>query len=167
MVRVSANGLVDRGSILGRVISKTQKWYLMPPCLTLSIIRYGSRVKWSNPRKGIAPSPTPRCSSYWKGSLRVALDYGRQLYLFMLWGHFCQIKSNCHKWFETYLKILSNSPRYSHLDDLPGINKINEIKRNVKRNAETPRSPWQEVGWRIHEKRTVPTKRIDSFSLFS
>ena len=25
------------------------KWYLMPPCLTLSIIRYGSRVKWSNP----------------------------------------------------------------------------------------------------------------------
>ena len=24
-----------------------EKWYLMPPCLTLSIIRYGSRVKWS------------------------------------------------------------------------------------------------------------------------
>ena len=35
------------------------------------------RVKWSNPEKGIAPSPTPRCSSYWKGSLVVALDYGR------------------------------------------------------------------------------------------
>ena len=29
----------------GRVIPKTQKkWYLMPPCLTLSIIRNGSRV---------------------------------------------------------------------------------------------------------------------------
>ena len=28
----------------------------------------------------VAPSPTPRCSSYWKGSLLVALDYGRQLY---------------------------------------------------------------------------------------
>ena len=26
--------------------------------------------------------PTPRCSSYWKGSLRVALDYGHQLYFF-------------------------------------------------------------------------------------
>ena len=26
----------------------------MPPCLTLSIIRYGSRVKWSNPGKGVA-----------------------------------------------------------------------------------------------------------------
>ena len=27
------------------------------------------------------PSPTPRCSSYWKGSLCVTLDYNRQLYL--------------------------------------------------------------------------------------
>ena len=33
----------------------------MPPCLTLSIIRYGTRVKWSNPEKGVAPSPTPWC----------------------------------------------------------------------------------------------------------
>ena len=27
----------------------------MPPCLTLSIIRNISRVKWGNPRKGVAP----------------------------------------------------------------------------------------------------------------
>ena len=60
-----------------------KKWYLMPPCLTLSIIRYGSRVKWSNPGKGVVPSPTPRCSSYRKGSLRVTLDYVRQLYLYI------------------------------------------------------------------------------------
>ena len=33
---------------------RLKKWYLMPPCLTLSIIRYGSRVKWSNPGKGVA-----------------------------------------------------------------------------------------------------------------
>ena len=32
------------GSILCGVIPKTQKRYLMPPCLALSIIRYGSRV---------------------------------------------------------------------------------------------------------------------------
>ena len=56
----------------------------MSPCLTLSIKRYGSRVKWSNPGKGVAPSPTPRCSSYRKGSLRVTLDYGRQLYFTLL-----------------------------------------------------------------------------------
>ena len=63
---------------------RLEKWYLIPPCLTLSNIRYVSRVKWSNPGKGVAPSPTPRCSSYWKGSLLVALDYGRQLYLLLL-----------------------------------------------------------------------------------
>ena len=59
---------------------RLQKWYLIPPCLTLSNIRHISRVKWSNPGKGVVPSPTPQCSSYWKGSLWVVLDYGRQLY---------------------------------------------------------------------------------------
>ena len=59
---------------------RLKKWYLIPSCLTLSIIRCVSRVKWGNPRERVAPSATPRCSSYWKGSLRVALDYGRQLY---------------------------------------------------------------------------------------
>ena len=51
-----------------------KKWY---------DIRYVSRVKWSNPGKGVAPSPTPRCSSYWKGSFQVALDYGCQLYFYL------------------------------------------------------------------------------------
>ena len=60
---------------------RLKKWYLMLSCLTLSIIRYVSRVKWSNPGNGVAPSPTPRCSSYPKGSPRVNLDYGRKLYL--------------------------------------------------------------------------------------
>ena len=48
----------------------SKKWYLMPPCLTLSIIRYGSRVKCCNPGKVVPPSPTPWCSSYRKRSLR-------------------------------------------------------------------------------------------------
>ena len=52
----------------------SKKWYLMLSCSTLNIIGYVSRVKWSNPGKGVAPSPTPRCSSYRKGSLRVAFD---------------------------------------------------------------------------------------------
>ena len=51
------------------------------PCLTLSIIRYVSRVKWSYPGEGVVPSPTPQCSSYWKGSLWFALNYNCQLYL--------------------------------------------------------------------------------------
>ena len=51
---------------------------MIPPCFTLSNIRYVS--SGAIQRKEVVPSPTPRCSSYRKGSLRVALDYGRQLY---------------------------------------------------------------------------------------
>ena len=64
--------------------NKKKNWYLIPPCLTLSIIRYGSRVKWCNPGKGVAPSPTPWRRSYRKDSLRVTLDYGHQLYYLRL-----------------------------------------------------------------------------------
>ena len=44
MVRVSVTGLGNRGSIPIHVIPKAQKWHLVPPCLTFSIIRYKSRV---------------------------------------------------------------------------------------------------------------------------
>ena len=63
MGRVFVNGPEDLGSIPGRVIPKTLKIVLIPPYLTLSNSRYVSRVKWSNPGKGVAPSPPPRCSS--------------------------------------------------------------------------------------------------------
>ena len=58
----------------------SKKWYLMLLCLTLSIIRHRSGVKWSNTGNRVAPSHTSQFSSYWKGSLRVAFDYGHQLY---------------------------------------------------------------------------------------
>ena len=58
-----------------------KKWYLMLPCSTHSIIRYGSRVKWSNPEIILVFSSTPRCSSSWKVSLWVALDYGQLIYI--------------------------------------------------------------------------------------
>ena len=80
LVKCSAmfgNGPRDEGSIPGRVIPKTQTWYLIPPILTLSNIKYVSRIKYINLGKGIAPSSTPRCCSDGKGSLRVTLDYGR------------------------------------------------------------------------------------------
>ena len=49
-VCIDTGSLDDLGSIPGRVIPKTLKWYLIPPCLTLRDIRYVSRVKWSNLR---------------------------------------------------------------------------------------------------------------------
>ena len=38
---------------------RLKKWYLTLPCLTLSVIRYGLRIKWSNPGKRVAPFLTP------------------------------------------------------------------------------------------------------------
>ena len=82
--KVFTYGPGDWDSSLGRVISKTQKkWYLMRLCLTLSIIRYVSEIKWSNPENGVAPSPSSRCSRYWKESLWITLDHSCQLYLYM------------------------------------------------------------------------------------
>ena len=81
---VFTNGLGDLGSISRSSHTKdSKKWYLMPPCLTFSIIRYRSRVKWRNPGKGVVPSPTLWCRSYRKRSLWVTLDNGRQLYFYL------------------------------------------------------------------------------------
>ena len=58
-----------------------------------------SKVKWSNPEKGVAPSPTPQCSSCWKGCLLVTRDYGHQLYFLLsmlnssTWNHFTVSKN--------------------------------------------------------------------------
>ena len=37
---------------------RLKRWYFMPPCLTLNIISYRSRVKCGNPEKEVAPTPT-------------------------------------------------------------------------------------------------------------
>ena len=92
MIRVFINSPGDRGSIPDRIIPKTQKWYLIFLFLRLSIIRYISRVKWvkwSNPGRGVVPSPASRCSSYWKGSLWVTVEYGRPTYNLLF---------TCSKW---------------------------------------------------------------------
>ena len=65
---------------------KLKKWYLICLCWTLSTIRNVSRVKWWNPRKGVALYPTPWCSSFWKWSLWVGIDDGHQLYLLSYLG---------------------------------------------------------------------------------
>ena len=60
-----ANGPGDLGSIPGHVIPKTLKMVLDTFLLNSNKISV-SRVKWSNPGKGVAPSPTPRYSRYLK-----------------------------------------------------------------------------------------------------
>ena len=81
-VRVFANGRGDLGSIPGRVIPKTQKVVLDASLLNTQHYKVRIKGKVEQSREGVAPSPTHWCSSYRKGSLRVTLDYGRQLYFF-------------------------------------------------------------------------------------
>ena len=76
--RVFANGPGDLGSIPGWVIPKIFKIVLDTSLLNTQ--QY--KVKWSNPGKGVVPSPTPQRSSSWKGSLWLPSTKGRQLYLY-------------------------------------------------------------------------------------
>ena len=112
--REFAYGPGNRGSIPARVIPKTQKWYLMPPCLTLSIIRHVSRVKWSSRGKGRAPFATRRCCSLWKGAFESLLT---TLYIYIYLqaldkimetpGNFKQIYFNIFFWLQPYWEIRS------------------------------------------------------------
>ena len=69
MVRVLANGPGDQGSIPGRVMPKTLKMVLDAALLNTQYYKVWVKIKWSNSGKGVAPFPTPWCSSYQKGSL--------------------------------------------------------------------------------------------------
>ena len=62
--RVFANGPGDMGSIPGHVIPKTLKMVLDVSLLNTQQYKVRIRVKWNNPGKGVAPYPTPHCSSY-------------------------------------------------------------------------------------------------------
>ena len=73
----------------------------MPPCLTLRIITYGSRVN------GVASSPTPWCSNYFKRKLRIALVYCQPIYKKIIY-------KNCRQKKTVLLPVKSSS------DDDPG-----------------------------------------------
>ena len=62
--RVFVNGPGDMGSIPGRIIPKTLKMVLDTFFLNTQPYKVLPRVKWSNPGKEVAPSPTPLCCSY-------------------------------------------------------------------------------------------------------
>ena len=64
MVRVFANSLRDWVSISGWVIAKTQKIVLDAFLLNMQHHKVWIKGNWSNPKKEVAPSPTPWWSSY-------------------------------------------------------------------------------------------------------
>ena len=72
-VRVFANGPGD----LGRVIPKTLKMVLDTTLLNTQHYKVRFKGKVDQSWEWSSALPTPWCSSYRKGSLRVTLDYGR------------------------------------------------------------------------------------------
>ena len=64
MSRVSANGLVNQGSISGRVIPKTQKMLLDIASLNIQHYKVEIKGKVEQSREWSNAPPTPRCSSY-------------------------------------------------------------------------------------------------------
>ena len=108
-----ANGPGDLGSIPGRVIPKTQKMVLDASLLNTQHYKVRIKGKVEQSREGVAPSPTLWCSSYRKGSLRVTLDYGRQLYfLFLTWEPTWLKPSNASCSFQS----ISNTTAVDHTD---------------------------------------------------
>ena len=84
-----ANGPGDLGSIPGRVIPKTKKMVLDASLLSTQHYKVRIKGKVEQSREGVAPSPTHWCSSYRKRSLRVTIDYGRQLYFTYIYIYIC------------------------------------------------------------------------------
>ena len=60
----ATNGLRDQSSIPGRVISKTQNMVFNASLLNTQHYKVHIKGKWSNPVKGVMPSPTHQCNSY-------------------------------------------------------------------------------------------------------
>ena len=96
--RVFANGPGDPG----RVIPKTQKMVLDASLLNTQHYKVRIKGKVGQSREGVAPSPTPWCSSYRKGSLRVTLDYGRQLYLLTIFFLEIQVSGVSFLWIHSF-----------------------------------------------------------------
>ena len=86
-----ANYPEDLDSIPDQVIPKTQKMVLNATLLETQHYKVRIKSRWSNLGKEVAPLHTPWCSSYWKGSFRVAFENSQPSYLYIyIW--ICLIK---------------------------------------------------------------------------
>ena len=91
---VFVNGLGDWGSIPVWVISKTQKMVLDTSLLNTQHYKVCIKSKVEQSSERISSSTTPQCSSYWKESLWVALNYSCQFYYIVKKVYVLLINSN-------------------------------------------------------------------------
>ena len=100
------------GSIPDRVIPKTQKWYSL---FNSKHFKVQIKGKWYNPAKGVAPSPTLRCYSYWKGRHRVALDNGRPTNIYIYIYIYARTRMCVRVPFTSFYGISGVFPDWHHL----------------------------------------------------
>ena len=74
-----------------------------------------SRVKWSNPGKGVEPCSTPRCSNYSKGSLLVALDLRETTLLLLIYINDMDDNIVCVFFFSLIIYDLVNLTRFTKI----------------------------------------------------
>ena len=81
------------------------------------------------PGKGVATSPTPWCRSYRKGSLRITLDYGRQLHFIQLSVRVTKAASSAKlKYYINYSKVFVWACKWLLLNkSLSGVNSVSAI----------------------------------------
>ena len=73
--------MVQETGFQSQVKSYKKKMVLDASLLNTQHYKAQNKGKWRYPGKGVAPSPTPWYSSYWKGSLQVTLNYDQLIYL--------------------------------------------------------------------------------------
>ena len=84
----------DLGSISGYVIPKTFKRLLDTSLLNTQQYKVRIKGKMEQSWERSSALPTPRCCSYWKRSLLVVLDHGRQfIYLMCIFNYIIDIRS--------------------------------------------------------------------------
>ena len=80
LIGLVSNGPGDLDSIPARVIAKTLKMVIDISLLNTHHYKIRIKSKVEQSRERSSALRTLQCSSYWKGSLRVTLDYGLRLY---------------------------------------------------------------------------------------
>ena len=76
---------------------RLKKWYLLPRCLKLSIVRYRSRVKWTSQGNGVASSAHHGVAAIEKGAFGLHLTKvaKKSLLIYIYIYIYCHPQTDC------------------------------------------------------------------------
>ena len=117
---------LDLGTITGRVLLKTQKCYLMPLCLTLSIIRYASRGGEAIQGKEEHPPQHLGVVAIEKGAFGLPRQVGQLKYIYIYANFYVS------KW-SKFLRRSFMTPLDSIKDVVRSFVKVPEFDKHLKK----------------------------------